>query len=266
MSNNSTAEVFSRAAPDFDRVGPRFFSQSGLRLVELANIPESSRILDVACGRGAVLFPVSEKVGADGQVFGVDLAEGMIRHTQSDIRNLNIRNIHLSQMDATQLAFDNAKFDFVLCSHSIGFFPQALSEIYRVLKPGGRVVLSIVASDCFKWLLDIFEQYRPSNEPDEESEMERLALDTPEGMESALRASGFAEIQIHNETMDMVYPDEETWWQMLWTLGFRSALETMSTKKLLEFKTDIAKALKNFKQQDGFHIHFESIYAMCIRL
>jgi len=264
MSNNSTAEVFSRAAPDFDRVGPRFFSQSGLHLVELANIPESSRVLDVACGRGAVLFPVSEKVGADGQVFGVDLAEGMIRHTQSDIRNLNIQNIHLSQMDATQLAFDNAIFGFALCSHSIGFFPKALSEIYRVLKPGGKTALSIVASDCFKWLLDIFEQYRSSDEPNEESEMERLALDTPEGMESALRASGFAEIQIHNETIDMVYPDEETWWQLLWTIGFRGALETMTTEKQLQFKADLAQGLKHFKQSDGFHIPFESIYAMCI--
>lgn len=263
--NKSIAEVFSRTASDFDRIGPRFFSQSGHRLVELARVSESSRVLDAACGRGAVLFPASEKVGLLGAVFGVDLAEGMIQHTHSDIQYHEIKNIHISQMDATQLAFSNTSFDFVLCSHSIGFFPQALGEFRRVLKPGGKAALSIVASDCFRWLLDIFEQYRPASEPDEESEMERLALDTPEGMESALRAFGFAKIQIHNETRDMVYPDEETWWQMLWTLGFRGSLETMPSEVLTKFKTDLAQELRNFKQSDGFHIPFESIYAICTR-
>lgn len=263
--NNSTAEVFTRAASDFDRIGPRFFSQSGQRLVELADIPESSRVLDVACGRCAVLFPVSERIGKQGHVFGVDLAEGMIRHTHSDILIHNMQNIRLSQMDASQLAFEVASFDFVLCSHSIGFFPQALGEFHRVLKPGGKAALSIVASDCFKWLLDIFSHYRPPDEPDEESEMERLALDTPNGMESALRAAGFAKIQIHNETRDMVYPDEETWWQMLWTLGFRGTLETMSAQTQLQFKADLSQGLRSFKQSDGFHVPFQSIYAVCIR-
>ena len=264
-NNNNTAELFSRAAPDFDRVGPRFFSQSGRRLVELTNIPESSCVLDVACGRGAVLFPAAEKVGAQGQIFGVDLADGMIRYTHSDIHRLKLENIHLSQMDATQLAFASASFDFVLCSHSIGFFPQALSEFCRVLKPGGKTALSIIASGCFEWLHDIFSRYKPPDEPDEESDMERLALDTHTGMESALREAGFEEIQIHTESNEMLYPDEETWWQLLWTVGFRGTLETMSQETQSQLKADLAQGLKIFKQADGFHIPFKSIFATCTR-
>ncbi len=63
-----TAGVFSRGAATYDRVGPAFFSHFGRRLVELAQIPSGARVLDIATGRGAVLFPAAEAVGPQGQV------------------------------------------------------------------------------------------------------------------------------------------------------------------------------------------------------
>ena len=265
MSDNSTAEIFSRAAPDFDQTGPRFFSQSGRRLVELANIPKSSRVLDVACGRGAVLFSAAEEVGAQGQVFGMDLADGMIRHTYSDLRDLGAQNIHLSRMDAIQLAYASESFNFVLCSHSIGFFPEALSEFFRVLKPGGKAALSNIVSGCFEWLQDIFSRYNPPDEPDEENELERLELDIPAGMESALRATGFTQIQIHTERIEMIYPDKETWWRLLWTVGFRRSLESMQDEKREQLRNDLFQELQKFKQPDGLHIPFITLFAICSR-
>jgi O-methyltransferase/aklanonic acid methyltransferase len=261
MSNNHTAEVFSRVASDFDRVGPSFFSQSGRRLVELLQLTPGSHVLDVACGRGAALFPAAERVGTQGQVFGVDLADGMIRHTFSDIRHLGLGNVHLSRMNAAQLAFAGKAFDYVLCSHSIGFFPLALGEFKRVLRPGGRFALSSIVSGCFGWLLNIFNRYDTDDEPDEESAVEHPALDTSTGMESALNEAGFAEIRVHAEISDMRYPTEETWWQMLWTLGFRSSLESMPSEVQSQFKRDLFHELQRFKQLDGFHIPFNTLFA-----
>jgi len=54
---HEVAGIFGRAAPTYDRVGPRFFSHFGRRLVTLAQIPGGAKVLDVATGRGAVLFP-----------------------------------------------------------------------------------------------------------------------------------------------------------------------------------------------------------------
>src|SRR3989304_293677 len=68
-----TAAVFNRAASTYDQVGPRFFAHYGLRLVELAQIPQGSVVLDVASGRGASLFPAVDRIGPSGRAVGIDL-------------------------------------------------------------------------------------------------------------------------------------------------------------------------------------------------
>jgi hypothetical protein len=67
--------VFSRASSAYDRTGPRFFLHFGKKLVDFARIPPGARVLDVACGRGAVFVPASTAVSATGQVIGIDISE-----------------------------------------------------------------------------------------------------------------------------------------------------------------------------------------------
>src|SRR4030095_8041259 len=76
--------VFTRSASSYERI--RYFPIFGEWLVEMAKIREGANILDVACGRGAVLFPAAERVGLSGHVIGIDLAEGMARETGLEIQ------------------------------------------------------------------------------------------------------------------------------------------------------------------------------------
>ena len=54
--------VFSQTATIYDRIGPQIFSYFGQRLVDLADLGSGGKVLDVAAGRGAVLFPVAASV------------------------------------------------------------------------------------------------------------------------------------------------------------------------------------------------------------
>lgn len=100
-------------ASTYDRVGFRFFSHFGKRLVELIGIPEKAKVLDIATGRGASLFPTSKKIGTEGYVVGIDLAEGMVRETGNEIIERNISNAKVVQMDAENLTYQNDTFDIV---------------------------------------------------------------------------------------------------------------------------------------------------------
>ena len=139
------AGVFGRAAFTYDRLGPRFFSHFGHRLVELAQISSGAKVLDIATGRGAVLFSAAEVVGAQGHVIGIDLSKEMVQENRDEIKRLNVQSVEVREMDAEYLEFPDASFDCVLCSFALHFFPQpdrALSEMYRVLKTDGRIAVT----------------------------------------------------------------------------------------------------------------------------
>ena len=62
------AGVFDRAAPTYDKVAGAYHDHFGERLVELAGVRPGDAVLDVACGRGAVLVPAAARVGPTGRV------------------------------------------------------------------------------------------------------------------------------------------------------------------------------------------------------
>jgi ubiquinone/menaquinone biosynthesis C-methylase UbiE len=112
--------------------------------VDVAGINAGARVLDIASGRGAVLFPAAERVGADGEVLGIDLADAMVIATNEAAARRGLK-ARLSVMDAEELTFPDESFDFVTCGFGIMFFPdqdRALAQMRRVLKPGGCLAVS----------------------------------------------------------------------------------------------------------------------------
>lgn len=290
MGNNESSEtsqqkqrvsgLFDRVANTFDHVGPRFFSHFGRRLVELARIPSGAHVLDVATGRGAALFPAAKSVGTQGRVIGIDLSEGMVTETAKEIARLNLPpNIEVRQMDAEHLQFPDESFDFVLCAFGIFFFPQldrAMSEIRRVMKPNGRIVVTTWDKSFDEqqaWFYEIAKTYLPP-EPDENEAVESTSasqpvFDTPEGVEAIMNAAGFIEIQIISETSNFVYATEEEYWSTLWSHGGRVTLEKIEQATgadgLERFKMDIFKKVQTIKQPDGIHQLFPVLFALATK-
>src|SRR4051794_2900365 len=76
--------TFDWIAPVYDQGGPGGFAHYGRRLVEVVGVRPGQRVLDIATGRGAALFPAAEIIRGDGAVVGIDLAEGMVRATTDE--------------------------------------------------------------------------------------------------------------------------------------------------------------------------------------
>src|SRR5215213_2543347 len=126
MSNDAssrkaqTGALFSSLALEYDPLG--VFSHFGRRLVARAGIEDGQQVLDVASGRGAVLFPAAERVGEAGNAIGIDLAEGMERATNEEAMRRGLA-VQVRHMDAEHLDFPDAAFDRVLCGFGVMFFP-----------------------------------------------------------------------------------------------------------------------------------------------
>ena len=247
--------VFSRAAATYDRIGPRFFAHFGRRLVERVQIAPGATVLDVAAGRGAVLFPAAQQVGPRGRVIGVDLSAEMVRETAAEIQDAGRSNAEMLLMDAEKLRFADASFDCLLSGFSLWFFPEpqrALAEFFRVLKPRGRVGVTTWAKDCptQSWTGRAVRQYLP---PQRDQVPQPSRFDTPPILESALQQAGFKEVEIVVEDAEFTFANEEEWWSSLWSHGIRRFLEQMTEPVLQEFKADVLQKVQAFKQQDGIH-------------
>lgn len=280
QSKKRIGGIFGRAATTYDQVGPRFFSHFGKRIIDIAKIPAGSKVLDVATGRGALLFPAAEAVGQDGQVIGVDLSETMIQETSQELARRNtLPNIEVRQMDAENLQFSDNSFDYVLCGFAVFFFPQlnrAMSEFYRVLKPNGQICVSTwdkSMDEQWTWFDETVKTHLPpepeANPPEEPKSMSQPVFDTAEGLKSILETAGFENVQIFSEAKDFVYATNEEYWSTLWAHGTRGLLERIELANgkegLEKFRSDVLSRADTLKKDDGLHQVFAAFVGLATK-
>ncbi len=140
-------QMFSRIAPRYDRMntilsfGIHYLWRK--KAVRLSGVREGDSVLDCATGTGDLAFEFSRKTGPGGSVTAIDFSGGMIALAREKLEKKG-GNIDFSEGDVLQLGFPDGAFD---CS-SISFgirnvdSPLAgLSEMARVVKPGGKVIV-----------------------------------------------------------------------------------------------------------------------------
>lgn len=260
------SDIFTRASPNYDQVGPRLFSYFGTKLVQYADIKQGSTVLDIACGRGAILFPAVEAVSAHGTVIGIDIATGMVEQINREILSRNIDNAHALVMDAERLDFPASWFDYVLCGLCLFFFPnleQALTEFIRVLKPRGFIVASTFKRErederTKEWNL-LFESFK--DRVDAAPAADTYDLDTAREITRKFQEAGFAKPEIVVRRKTGYFTNEEEWWEAMWSQGSRSYLERIPSRHIAEFRTRAFDILKKRQTTRGFPMEWELLFS-----
>lgn len=118
-------------------------------IVKHSHLCQGQRLLDVGTGTGIVANYVAGLLNQSGFVTGIDLSRGMIDTSNNIAQKAGLRNVEFLRMDAEALDLPDKFLDTVLSMQAFMHFPdagKALSEIHRVLKPGGRLVVSLGCS------------------------------------------------------------------------------------------------------------------------
>jgi len=144
---------------------PAIFGPWAPVVVEAAGLRPGERVLDAACGTGAVAREAARSVGDSGSVVGLDNNPGMLSVARGVTQSLGLP-IKWHEADAATMPFADATFGAVLCQLGLQYFPDRLAtlrEMRRVLVPGGRLVLlvwqSIEHSPGFAVLAEALERH-----------------------------------------------------------------------------------------------------------
>lgn len=181
----------------------------------------SSSILDVACGTGDIIYSIcqrAKKYQVTPNVTGVDINEEMLEIAKKRMINKNILNTNFIKCDGINLPFPDSSFNYYLISfgiRNIKNINQAVSEAYRVLKPGGCFLcleFSKVQNAVFNRFYQIYSKFIPTiggivtqNKDAYEYLVESIKLFySQEEFVEVLKSNNFARVSYEELTMGVV--------------------------------------------------------------
>jgi ubiquinone/menaquinone biosynthesis C-methylase UbiE len=141
------ARIYTRLAPLYEIWARATESKPRRRVLELAAPRDGEDVLEVATGTGVQLIRLA-RARQGGRTAGVELAAGMLAQSRKRVRAAGLADrVELIHGSALELPFDDHSFDVLVNSYMLDLLPRddiprAVGEFRRVLRPGGRLVLS----------------------------------------------------------------------------------------------------------------------------
>ena len=195
------------AAAGYDRAVGHMTRQLIAPLLLAARLAPGLRVLDIATGTGLAAEAAAEAVGPSGHVIATDISPAMVERARERLGGLP--NVSFAVEDGQRLTLPDGGFDAVLCNMGLMYFPdptRGLSEFRRVLRPGGRAVVSVNTTperSLISRVLVIIGRHAPSKAP----EAARLfSLGDEAHLRALFEAAGFEDVETATETLRIEFP------------------------------------------------------------
>jgi ubiquinone/menaquinone biosynthesis C-methylase UbiE len=245
---------------------PALFAPWASYLVQSANPQPGERVLDVACGTGIVARRIAPHVGSHGMIVGLDHNPNMLAVAHAAAKQQGL-TIEWHEGRAEKLLFPNDNFDLVLCQFGLMLFTDrraALTEMHRVLKTSGRVVLSVwqrLGLHPFYQMLHNVSQRRLGTSGVEDA----FALGDVDELRKLLMEAGFRGVEIEPVSIIARFPDPKEF--LAWEIDIDPAtipamqhLDAQAQRAIMEAIREDMQAPLHEVMQDGqvvipFHAH-----------
>ncbi|HLS47699.1 MAG TPA: methyltransferase domain-containing protein, partial [Gemmatimonadales bacterium] len=210
-------------------------------LIGIAALRPGERVLDVACGTGIVTRLAAEAVGGSGTVAGLDINPGMLMVARSSVPAG--MTIEWHEAGAESMPFADATFDAVLCQMGLQFMPDrpaALSEMRRVLAPGGRLVLNVAGPTppLFSLMADALERHVGAEAAGFVHQVFSLH-DTTE-LESLLTGAGLRDVSVRAAVKALPLPASRDFlWQYVHSTPLAGAVAQVDDQRRNALEQDV---------------------------
>lgn len=232
---------------------PFIFQPWAERAVKWAAPALGEHVLDLACGTGVGARIVAPAIGASGKVVGVDMDAGMLATAQERLRDLDLpTEWHCGS--ALEMPFPDDSFDLCLCLQGLQFFSdrgKGLAEMRRVLRPSGRLVVSVWSS--IERNPGNAAVYRAMEKQgiDTSSPRRGFSLSDPEELRELTKAAGFTVVEVREEETVAPFPSIRHFVEGMATGApyTRRALEGLAESARAQCIEDAIEILKPYEHQ-----------------
>lgn len=163
--------------------------------IDLAEPKPGEKCVDLGSGRGQDVLRMAEAVGPDGYAWGIDTSAGMLRKARRTAQKLGVENAEFIECPLEKIKLPSEVVDLVISNCTVNHARDKVSvwgEIFRILKPGGRFVVSDIYS-----LQEVPEEY--ANDPVAISECWAGSVERSVYLQT-LQDAGFTDIQVLEES------------------------------------------------------------------
>ena len=251
------AGVFDRAAPTYDRIGEAYHAFFAGRLLDLAALPDDARLLDIACGRGAVLGAAA--VRGVTALTGIDVSPAMIELAGADLRAAGVANVELRVMDAQHLEFPDASFDVLTAAFALFFLPdpvRAAAEFHRVLRRGAVVAVSTWGKEDERWSFE--DDLLPAAGSSRLRAVQQ-PFDRAEDVKELLGTAAFSDLQVHDEETEIHFATKQQWWDWRWSFSVRGLLEQLAPEALVAYRDACFREMDALQTADGYPLRLTAL-------
>jgi len=230
-------------------------------LVDRVGLRPGERVLDVACGTGAVARVAAPDVGEGGRVAALDVNRGMLAVGRS-LPPPAGASIEWHEGSADALPFGDCEFDVVLCQLGLQFFPDgpaALRELRRVLAAGGRAGVSVYSSidrnPAARALASALDrQFADGASSAKRSEH---ALADPQQLRESFAMAGFVGVEIQTVTQTVRFASVDEWVRIQLSATPLAALVadrdvTRRERVVVSLSTAVGEAMTDFASDNAF--------------
>lgn len=267
-ARRKAATTYDAASDAYDHPANSFWSRFGRKSIERLRLRLGARVLDVCCGSGASAIPAAEAVGPRGSVLGVDLATNLLALARSKGKARNLGNVEFRTGDMLDLGLPAASFDAVVCVFGIFFVPDmasAVRELWRYVRPGGRLALTTWGPRLFEPVNSVFWRAVGERRPDLERRFNPWdRITDPPALRALLVEGGIppAAAEVVPESAEHEIAAEEDWWALVLGSGYRGTLEQLSPAD----RTHVREACAAFARAERVRaVEANVVYAVALK-
>ncbi|CUR51681.1 putative methyltransferase type 11 [Nitrosotalea devaniterrae] len=234
------------------QVGP---FKSTAEVVRLAKIKPDDKVLDVACGTGVVSKEISQFLGPQGLLVGIDLSRTALSIAK---KSISFQNSNFVEMDAENIGF-SFKFDKATCQYGLMFFPDSvkvLESIRNILNHNGMLAVAVhgLAEDVpyFSTIMKPILEHIPDIRPEGTPTVHRFG--NPDSLRAELASGGFSDITVTK--YDFVYKPgtfDEYWTDYMRSTAnsIRSKIEGHGDAVMEKIKNDARNNASRYEKDDS---------------